>query len=45
MRIAITPLYVKKAIILNHAKVVAIPSEKDELDDIEEDFALFDWNM
>lgn len=45
LRIAITPLYVKKAIKLNHPKVVAILSELDELTDTKESFALFDWNM
>ena len=45
MRIAITPQYVKKAVMLHHPKVVAILSEMDELRDDQESFALFDWIM
>ena len=45
MRIAITPQYVKKAVMLQHPKVVAILSEMDELVDSKESFALFDWLM
>lgn len=45
MRIAITPQYVKKAVMLHHPKVVAILSEMDELTDSKESFALYDWKM
>ena len=45
MRIAITPQYVKKAVMLHHPKVVAILSKMDELRDDQESFALFDWIM
>ena len=45
MRIAITPYYVKKAVMLHHPKVVAILSEMDELTDSKESFALYDWKM
>ena len=45
MRIAITPQYVKKAVMLHHPKVVAILSQMDELIDSKESFSLFDWMM
>jgi len=45
LRIAITPQYVKKAVMLNHPKVVAILAQMDELTDTKESFALFDWEM
>ena len=45
MRIAMTPQYVKKAVMLHHPKVVAILSKMDELTDDKESFALYDWKM
>ncbi|MHA6260573.1 GntR family transcriptional regulator [Sporosarcina sp. CAU 1771] len=45
MRIALTPQYIKKAIQLNHPKVVGILSGMDELADTKEAFALFDWKI
>ncbi|WP_342536389.1 GntR family transcriptional regulator [Sporosarcina sp. FSL K6-3508] len=45
LRIALTPQYVKKAVMLNHPKVVSILSQVDELIDCKEQFALYDWKM
>ncbi|WP_153721121.1 GntR family transcriptional regulator [Sporosarcina cascadiensis] len=45
MRIALTPQYVKRAVQLNHPKVVGLLSEVDELPDTPEAFALYDWKM
>jgi len=45
MRIALTPQYVKKAVMLNHPKVVGILSQMDELTDDKVEFALFDWEI
>ena len=45
MRIAMTPQYVKKAVMLHHPKVVAILSKMDELTDDKESFALYDWKV
>lgn len=45
MRIAMTPQYVKKAIMLNHPKVVGLLSQMDELVDSKESFALYDWKI
>ena len=45
MRIALTPQYAKKAVMLNHPKVVGLLSEMDDLQDSAEAFALFDWKV
>lgn len=45
LRIALTPQYVKKAIQLNHPKVVGLLSEIDELANTPENFASFDWKV
>ncbi|EGQ20302.1 fatty acid metabolism regulator protein [Sporosarcina newyorkensis 2681] len=45
MRIALTPQYVKKAVKLNHPKVVGVLSEIDELPDLPEAFAFYDWKV
>ena len=45
MRIAITPQYVKKAVMLHHPKVVAMLARMDELTDSKESYALYDWEM
>lgn len=45
MRIALTPQYVKKAVMLNHPKVVGILSQMDDLQDSKEAFALYDWKI
>ena len=42
MRIAITPQYVKKAVMLHHPKVVAILSKMDEFTEDKESFALYE---
>lgn len=44
-RIALTPQYVKKALALNHPKVVAILSKVDELPDDAEAYTQFDWEL
>lgn len=45
MRIALTPHYVKKAVQLNHPKVVGLLSAIDELQDTSEAFASYDWKV
>ncbi|MFD1929441.1 GntR family transcriptional regulator [Sporosarcina siberiensis] len=45
MRIAMTPQYVKKAVLLNHPKVVGLLSQMDELVDSKESFAIYDWKI
>ncbi|MGY0691959.1 GntR family transcriptional regulator [Virgibacillus sp. FSP13] len=45
IRGAITPKYVKDAVMHYHPKVVAALAEMDTLSDRPEDYALFDWNL
>ncbi|ARJ37680.1 GntR family transcriptional regulator [Sporosarcina ureae] len=45
LRIALTPQYVKKAVLLNYPKVVGVLAEIDELLDTAEAFALYDWKV
>ncbi|MGN7409465.1 GntR family transcriptional regulator [Sporosarcina sp. SAFN-010] len=45
LRIALTPQYIKKAVKLNHPKVVGLLSEFDELPDTPEAFASYDWKV
>lgn len=45
MRVALTPHYVKKAVQLNHPKVVGLLSAIDELEDTPEAFASYDWKV
>lgn len=45
MRIALTPQYVKRSVQLNHAKVVGVLSEIDELPDTPQAFACYDWKV
>lgn len=44
-RIALTPQYVKKAVLLNYPKVVGLLAEIDELLDTAEAFASYDWKV
>ncbi|MGG0644612.1 GntR family transcriptional regulator [Sporosarcina gallistercoris] len=45
LRVALTPQYVKKAVTLNHPKVVGLLSQTDELSDTPEAFASYDWKL
>lgn len=45
LRIALSPQYVKKAVKLNHPKVVGLLSQTDELSDTPEAFASYDWKV
>ncbi|WP_313235571.1 GntR family transcriptional regulator [Sporosarcina ureae] len=45
LRIALTPQYVQKAILLNYPKVVGLLAEIDELPDTAEAFASYDWKV
>lgn len=45
MRIALTPHYVKNALMLNHPKVVGLLADIDELPDTPQAFASYDWKI
>lgn len=45
VRVALAPAYVKDAVLCCPAKVVAALTEIDELKDVAEVFALFDWQL